>query len=114
MTDENKATPIPPVPTPPAPKPPVIKTEQWYKLNMRDSTGKLRPELSRGVVYEMSSKWGDVIASISANRWATFEDLVQAVWEREKKQYFKHTTRTRKQIEEAIHELVQAGIILKK
>lgn len=91
-----------------------VKTEQWYKLNMRDASGQVRSELSRGVVYEMSSKWGDIIAAISSNRWSTLEDMVQAVWEREKKQYLKSITRTRRQIEEAVLELTEAGIILKK
>jgi hypothetical protein len=91
-----------------------IKTEQWYKLNMRDENGQVRQSLPSGLVYEMSRKWGDIIASISSNRWSTLEDMVQAVWEREKKQYLKSITRTRRQIEEAISELTEAGIIIRK
>lgn len=91
-----------------------VKTEQWYKLHMRDENGQIRQDLASGLVYEMSRKWGDIIASISSNRWSTLEEMVHAVWEHENKQYLRSTNRTRKQIEEAIAELTEAGFIIRK
>ena len=85
-----------------------------YRMNMRAHNGEIRADLPKGLIYEMSGKWGDVMLCISANKWVTQEEVVQAVWDREKRSYIKSYTRSRKQIEDALKDLVEAQFVLMK
>lgn len=85
-----------------------------YRMNMRAHNGEIRADLPKGLIYDMSGKWGDIMLCISANKWMTQEEVVQAVWDREKRSYIKSYTRSRKQVEEALRDLVEAQFVLIK
>lgn len=94
--------------------PSVQTLEGRYKLNLYRPNGQLRAEISKAQFFDLSKNWGDLMRLIPSNRWSTTEEIVQIVWEWEKKQYRKSFTRSRKQIEEGINQLVISGVLLQK
>jgi hypothetical protein len=96
------------------PLPSAQKVEGRYKLNLYRPNGQLRAEISKALFFDLSKHWGDLMRLIPSNRWSTVEEIVQIVWEWEKKQYRKSFTRSRKQIEEGINQLVISGVLLQK
>lgn len=88
--------------------------EPRYKLNIYRLNGTLRPDISKAVYLEMGRKWGDIIRCIPSHRFSTFEEILNFVWQFEAKQYRKAFTRTRKQVEEAVRELVQSNFLIVK
>jgi len=86
----------------------------YYKLNYRTAQGGVRAEISRSILYQVGSKWGDLLNIIPSTRWATLEEIVQVVWEWEKRHPHASLKRSRKQIEEGVEALVAARILLTK
>lgn len=91
-------------------EPPVI----LYKLNFRRPNGDIRPEIPKALVYTLVTNWADLLRIVPANRWSTLEEIVELVWNWEKRQYRKLYTRTRKQIDDGVRELTDAGVIQTK
>lgn len=102
------------VPDVPKPKPvPVVKKGPYeYKLNIYRSNGLLRSDINSAVYTDMIRKWGDIIQSISSNKFVTIDDICTAVWEREKRSYRRGHDRTRVQIEECVRELVESQLMI--
>ena len=101
-----------------APVTPPKKVEQvkhevlTYKLNLYKGNGQLRSEISKGVFYEMSRRHGDIIRAISTNKFHTIDEICENVWAAERKNFNRGHDRTRKQIEEAVSDLVETGCLL--
>jgi hypothetical protein len=85
-----------------------------FKLHLYRPNGQVRADISKAVLYELSKNWGDLMKIIPSNRWSTLEEIVQMVWEWEKRQFRKTFTRTRKQIEDGVVALYQAGVLIQK
>jgi len=84
------------------------------KKNLYLANGQIRGEISKSVLHTMIARWGDIIHIVPSNQWCTVDEIVQMVWEWEKKQYRKSFTRTRKQIEDGVRELLEADILMRK
>jgi hypothetical protein len=85
-----------------------------FKCNLYLPNGMIRPQISPGVHSMLARKWGDIIRCVPSNRWSTMDDIANLVWDFEKKSYLKDFSRTRKQIEEAIAECIEAGVVLER
>jgi len=88
--------------------------EPMFRLNLYRSNGQIRMDISQAVLYDLSKDWGDLIKVIPSNSWVTVDELVQMVWEWEKKQFRKSFTRTRKQIEDGVQALNVGGLLQEK
>lgn len=84
--------------------------EKRYKMNLYTTSGLLRPELARGTFTTMSTRYGDIIRSISMNHWCTFEEIVAAYSNLSKRLKFE-IRRTPSDIEAAITTMIEAGMI---
>lgn len=101
------------VPVAPTKKPEPVKEEVLtYRLNLYKGNGQLRSEISKGVFYEMSRRHGDIIRAISNNKFHTIDEICENVWAAERKNFNRGHDRTRKQIEEAVSDLVETGCLL--
>jgi len=102
------------------PVPPVTKKAEpvkqevltTYRLNLYKGNGQLRSEISKGVFYEMSRRHGDIIRAISTNKFHTIDEICENVWAAERKNFNRGHDRTRRQIEEAVLDLVETGCLL--
>jgi hypothetical protein len=101
------------VPVTPVKKPEPVKQEVLtYRLNLYKGNGQLRAEIGKGVFYEMSRRHGDIIRAISNNKFHTIDEICDSVWAAERKNFNRGHDRTRKQIEEAVSDLVETGCLL--
>lgn len=92
-----------------------IKSEPFtFRLNLYRSNGQVRMDIATAVIYQLSKDWGDLIKVIPSNMWVTVDELVQMVWEWEKKQFRKSFTRSRKQIEDGVAALREGGLLQEK
>lgn len=107
---EVVAEPVPVV-EPPKPKPvkPVVLT---YKANLYRLNGQLRTEISKAVMYDMSKKYGDIISAVAANKFHTIDEVCDAVWAAERRNFNRGHDRTRPSIEKAVVDLVEAGLFV--
>ncbi len=87
--------------------------ESKYKMNLYTRNGLLRPEIHRGTLSVMSSRYGDIIRAVSLNHWSTMNSIVDSYTSLSKRFHF-DIVRTPASIEKAVEEMVQAGLILKK
>jgi hypothetical protein len=85
-----------------------------FKLNLYRPNGHVRADISKAVLYDLSKNWGDLMKIVPSNRWSTLEEIVQMVWEWEKRQFRKTFTRSRKQIEDGVVALYKAGVVIQK
>lgn len=92
----------------------VEKKEPLYKLNFRKPNGEIRPDIPHAVAHHLVLNWADLLRIIPANRWSTADEIVALIWEYEARSYRKLYTRTRKQVEEGIRDLVEAGVVISK
>ena len=97
-----------PVYVPPTPQEPLV--ELRYKMNLYSPNGLLRSSLARGTFTIMSTKYGDIIRSISLNHWCTFPEIVGAYANLAKRLRFQ-PLRSPEQIEAAIKDMIEAGMI---
>lgn len=88
---------------------PVVLT---YRLNLYKGNGQLRSEIGKGVFYEMSRRHGDIIRAISNNKFHTIDEICDNVWAAERKNFNRGHDRTRKQIEEAVKDLIETSCVL--
>lgn len=101
-----------PVPQPvKAPTKPEVLT---YRLNLHKGNGQLRSEISKGVYYEMSRRHGDIIRAISNNKFQTMDEICDDVWAAERRNFNRGHDRTRKQIEEAVADLLESGCLVSR
>jgi hypothetical protein len=101
-------------PLPSAPKKKKPDEEIVYKLDFRRHNGDIRADIPKSLVYTLSARWADLLRVVPSHRWSTLEEIVQIVWDWEKRQYRKLFSRTRKQIEDGVKELVESGVLLSK
>ena len=101
----------PPTPTPPSKKRPT-PAPLTYRLNLYNGNGQLRSEIGKGVFYDMSRKYGDIIRAIRSRKFQTVDELCDVVWAAERRNFNRGHDRTRPQIEEAIKDLAESGILL--
>jgi hypothetical protein len=85
-----------------------------FKCNLFLPNGMVRPQISPGVHASLARKWGDIIRCIPSNRWSTMDEIAQLVWNFENKSYLRDFSRTRKQIEDAVSECVESGVVLSR
>lgn len=85
-----------------------------FKCNLYLPNGTIRPQIPPGVHANLARKWGDILRCIPSNRWSTMDEIAQLVWNFENKSYLRDFSRTRKQIEDAVHECVEAGVVLSR
>lgn len=105
-----EAKPEPPKPAPvveqkAAPEPPK------YKLNLYSDSGTVKPIFSGAVMRDVSRKYGDIMRALSSTRYMTEDEVCESVWTIERKMRYP-TNRTRKQIQEAVQQLVDRQIIV--
>ena len=104
--------------TPIAPKSIVPTLVQSYvdvqvKLNVYTPAGSVRSSISTELLYDASSKYGDIMRAISSTRWMTLDEVCDETWRIEKK--LKHpSNRTRKAIEDAVNSLVERSLVIIK
>jgi len=94
----------------PTPVPTVQLSDKCYKMNLYSSNGLLRPSLSRGTFTIMSTKYGDIIRSISSGHWCTVSEIAVAYANLAKRLRFR-PLRSQEQIAMAIRDMVEAGMI---
>jgi hypothetical protein len=82
-----------------------------YKLNLYTDSGTVKPIFSGAVMRDVSRKYGDIMRSVSSNRFMTEDEVCESVWTIERKMRYP-TNRTRKQIQEAVQELIDRQIIV--
>ena len=83
-----------------------------YRLALYDREGQIRSDIPRGIVYEVGALWGDIIRQIPTNKGATIDEIVESVWNYEKRHKFRTAPdRTRKQIEDAVAGLLEKRVI---
>jgi hypothetical protein len=82
-----------------------------YKLNIYRTNGLLRSDINSAVYTDIVRKWGDILQSISSNKFVVIDEICTAVWERENRSYRRGHDRTRVQIEECVNELVVTGLV---
>jgi len=88
------------------------KDTKMLKLNMRDTKGNIKIELDQSKVLEVMGKYGDIINCISQNKFVKVDDVVELVWANENKNpRLKKFQRTRRQVEEAIQELLDNNFV---
>lgn len=90
-----------------------VDTETKYKLNLYTPNGLLKPEIPRHVFTIMSTKYGDIIRSISGYQWMTITEIVQSYQNLSKRLRFE-PNRNEDQIKEAVRELIEASMVLSK
>lgn len=88
--------------------------EVMYKMNMYLPNGTIRSEIPKGVLHVLGRDWGDIMRCVPSHRWSTMEEIVNLVWDFERRSYLKSFNRTRKQIEDGVKAAVEAGVILTK
>lgn len=110
MTDKNEKIEVPDTSV----KKKIVVADPMYRMNLYRSNGQVRSDIPKGVLYELSRDWGDIIKVIPANRFSTLEEIIQMVWEWEKRQFRKSFTRTRKQIEDGVASLLLGGLLEQK
>jgi hypothetical protein len=87
---------------------PILK----YKLNFRRLDGSVRYDLKKEVVNHVSIHYGDLLRTISHNKFMTMDEIVDATWAFEAKSVKKLWVRSRKSIEEGVLKLVELGIAI--
>lgn len=129
MADETKAVPVTEIVEVPvsvkveAPKVEVQKKvrpqpiadipEPRYKLIAYTTNGTLKSNINSGAFMDMGRRNGDIIRSISSSRWMTLDEICSMVWNYEKR--MQHPSyRTRKNILEALDELVERDFVTKR
>lgn len=88
----------------------IIPQELYYRLDIYTPNGTVKQGISAGILYDMASKYGDIIKTIPSAGWLTREGIIQNYWEKEKKLRFE-MNRSRQQIEVALDALIEAGLI---
>jgi hypothetical protein len=89
----------------------VVDTPVRYKLNLYSDSGIVKPIFGGSIMRDVSRKYGDIIRSVSSTRFMTEDEVCESVWTIERKMRYP-TNRTRKQIREAIEELLERQIIV--
>lgn len=98
---------------PPVFSAPEVPVEPKYKLYLYTPNGLLRAEISRGVYAEYSRRYGDVMRAIHSSNWQTMLEIWIAYKNLTKRLKF-DITRTQEQINAAVEEMVNAGLVLKR
>lgn len=125
MTDISgslEQKPVPPVETKPVTETPKVvevvktikvepKSEPQYRLNVFNTSGNIKSSVSVPVYQDMCRRNAEVIRSLSSTRWMTMDDVLDKVWQLEKKMRFP-SNRTRKSVELAIKELIEREMVL--
>ena len=94
-------------------KPLANPLEPRFKLNMYNSRGLVRPDIPKSILYDVATKWGDIIKNLSSSHAINMNDLVEKIWTYEKKHPMrKNPDRTRRQIEDGITELVEKRLVI--
>jgi len=94
----------------PVPPPTIVR----YKLNFRRLDGSVRYDLKKEVVMQVANDYGDLLRTISHNRFMTMDEIVDATWEFERKSVKKLWVRSRKAIEDGVRALIEHGIVIEK
>ena len=82
-----------------------------YKMNLYTSNGLLRAQISRGVFGDMSRRHGDVMRAVSSGQWSTIEEIIVNYNNLAKRLRF-DTKKSPDQIEAAVKDMTEAGLIL--
>ena len=82
-----------------------------YKMNLYTSNGLLRAQISRGVFGDMSRRHGDVMRAVSSGQWNTMEEIIVNYNNLAKRLRF-DTKKSPDQIEAAVKDMTEAGLIL--
>jgi hypothetical protein len=88
------------------------KQKPMYKNNMYRN-GNIRTDISRQVLYEMASKYGDILPAISSTKWVTADEIADTYWRMSTARRTKNE-RGMPGICEALSQLVSSGLILEK
>lgn len=111
--------PDPPKPVEKKPDPPkvvekksnTVERELKYKLNLYTATGTVNSTFNGAVIYDVSRRFGDIMRAISPIRFMTEDEICSSVWTIEKK--MRHpNNRTRKQVREALEELISRQMVI--
>jgi hypothetical protein len=100
----------PKVAEPPTPKV-EVKAVVQYKLNIFNTSGNIKPSVSVPVYQDMCRRNAEIIRSLSSTRWMTMDDILEKVWQLEKKMRYP-SNRTRKSVETAIKELLEREMVV--
>jgi hypothetical protein len=87
-------------------------TEPTFKMAAHDKNGNLRETISVEIFRELARKHGDIMRAISSNRWVTINEICEDVWRFEKR-LKNPTVRTRRQVESALWELLDANVVVR-
>lgn len=83
-----------------------------YRLSLYDRRGNIKTDIPAAIVYDAGARWGDIIRQIPSQQGSTVDEIVEAVWDYERRHKFRKTPdRTRAQIESAIRDLAEKSII---
>jgi hypothetical protein len=92
----------------PKPEP---KADTQYRLNVFNTAGNIKPSVPVPVYQDMCRRNAEIIRSLSSTRWMTMDDILQKVWQLEKKMRYP-SNRTRKSVETAIKELMEREMVV--
>jgi hypothetical protein len=84
-----------------------------YKMNLYTSNGLLRAQISRGIFGDMSRRHGDIMRAVSSGQWVTIEEIITVYNSLVKRLRF-NVIKSPDQIEAAVKEMAEAGLILMK
>ncbi len=90
------------------------KTVPLFKLHLYRPDGTMRAEVSTAMYTELARHYGDLMRCVSSARWSSMDEICTQVWELEKRNYLKSFTRTRKEIENGVMNMVELGAVLTK
>lgn len=92
----------------------IFETIPLFKLHLYRPDGTLRSEVSKAMFTELARRYGDLMRCVPSHRWATMDEVCTQVWEYERKSYLKSFTRSRKEIEDGVRDMVELGAVLTK
>lgn len=81
-----------------------------YRLNVFNTAGNIKQSISTSIYQDVSRRHGDIIRSLSSTQWLTMDELLEKVWQLEKKMRYP-SDRTRKSVELAIKELIERELV---
>lgn len=89
---------------------PSVPSEVQYRLNVFNASGNVKSSVQSSVYQDVSKRHADVIRSISSTKWMTVDEILDKIWQLEKKMRYP-SNRTRKSVESAIKELIERELL---
>lgn len=92
------------------PSKPQIVVDLQYRLSVFSPSGTIKPSVSVPMYQDMCRRNAEIIRSLSSTKWMTMDEILEKVWQMEKKMRYP-SGRTRKSVETAIKELLEREMV---